>query len=136
MARRIVPLRPRQKEGPARSPKKRLTLADVTVVRRWEDKELGRISGPELAKLIEATKPDEERAPLVDRGSIWEELDCLAELCHVLSEADHNPRREMPLQKTLYWLGESLTRLGNRVVALEQGGNAAPNCYFLEKVTK
>jgi hypothetical protein len=90
-----------------------------------------RITGPELAKLIDATKPEENHPPLVSRGSIWEELDCLAELVQVLGAADQADL-EMSLDKPLYWVGESLKRLGNRVMALDQSGNSAPNWYAVE----
>jgi hypothetical protein len=112
-------------------PPKGLTLADVTVVRRVLDKELTRITGPELAKLIDGTKPENHRPPLVDRGAIWEELDCLAELVQVLGAADHDDV-DMPLDRSLYWVGESLKRIGQRVMALDQSGNSAPNWYAVE----
>jgi hypothetical protein len=100
-------------------------------VRRVLDKELTRISGPELAKLIEATKPEGLRSPLVDRGTIWEELDCLADLVQVLGAADQ-AECGLPLDKPLYWVGECLKRLGSRVMALEPFGNSAPNWYAVE----
>ena len=112
-------------------PPKGLTLADVTVTRRILDKEVTRITGPDLAKLIEATKSDDPRPGLVDRGSIWEELDCLADLVQLLGAADHADCG-VPLDKPLYWVGESLKRLGNRVMALDQAGNSAPNWYAVE----
>jgi hypothetical protein len=130
----VYPASPAPRKAPVcRSPtrSKGLTLADVTVVRRVLDKELTRISGPELAKLIEATKPEGLRPPLVDHGTIWEELDCLADLVQVLGAADQ-AECGVPLDKPLYWVGEALKKLGSRVMALEPSGNSAPNWYAVE----
>jgi hypothetical protein len=101
----------------------------VTVTRRILDKEVTRITGSELAQLIDATRPRNGYPPLVDRGTICEELDCLSELVQVLGGAKPG---EFPLDKSLYWVGESLKRLSNRIMALEQSGNAAPNWYAVE----
>jgi hypothetical protein len=135
--RKIVPSKTRPTKGaggPVAHPPKGLTLADVTVVRRVLNDELTRITGPELAKLIEATTPNANHPPLVDQGTIWEELDCLADLVQVLGAADHADCCAI-LDKPLYWVGESLKRIGQRVMALEQSGNSAPNWYSVE-VTK
>lgn len=134
MAKTSVPRKPRPTKGsggPIAYPPKGLTLADVTVVRRVLKDEITRISGSEIAKLIDATKPDDGRPPLVDRGTIWEELDCLADLVQVLGAADQADCG-VPLDKPLYWVGESLKRLGRRVMALDQSGNSAPNWYAVE----
>jgi len=137
MSTKILPRRRRSTKdarGPIAHPPKGLTLADVTVVRRVGDQELTRITGPALARLIDATAPGEDHPPLVDRGAIWEELDCLAELVQVLGTVDHADVGA-PLDRSLHWVGESLKRLGRRVMALDPSGNAAPNWYGVE-VTK
>jgi hypothetical protein len=74
MAKTSVPRKPRPPKGsglPVAHPPKGLTLADVTVVRRVLDKEMVRITGPELAKLIDATQPEGNgRPPLVAKPPI------------------------------------------------------------------
>ena len=132
--RKIVPRKTRSTKGSGGSvahPPKGLTLADVTVVRRVLNDELTRITGPELAQLIDATKPEDGFPPLVDRGMIWEELTCLAELVQMLGAADQ-AEVDLSLDKSLYWVGESLKRLGRRVMALDSSGNNAPNWYAVE----
>ena len=57
------------------------------MVRRVLNDELTRITGPQLAQVIDATKPDNGHPPLEDHGTIWEELDCLADLVQVLGAA-------------------------------------------------
>jgi hypothetical protein len=105
------------------------------VVRRVLDKEMVRITGPELAKLIDATQPEGDgRPPLVDRGSIWEELTCLADLVQIIGAADQADIG-LSVDKPLYWVGEALKKLANRVMALDPAGNNAPNWYAVE-VTK
>jgi hypothetical protein len=135
MAKTSLPRTPSSPKGsglPVAHPPKGLTLADVTVVRRVLDKEMVRISGPELAKLIDATQPEGDgRPPLVDRGSIWEELTCLADLVQVIGAADR-AGIDFSIDKPLYWVGETLKKLANRVMALQPSGNNAPNWYAVE----
>jgi len=136
MATKSVPRPKRPKKasgGPMAYPPKGLTLADVTAVTRHVLKdEMLRISGSEVAKLIYATAPDDHHPPLVSTASIYTELDCLAELVQVLGERSRES--ELPLDVPLYWVGESLKRLGRRVMALEPSGNNAANWYAV--VTK
>ena len=93
--------------------------------------ELTRISGPELAQLIDATKPEKHHPPLVSTAAIWEELDCLAELVDVISVADHADTG-YSLSTSLRWVAECLRRLGRRVGALDPSGNSGPNWYAVE----
>jgi hypothetical protein len=136
MAKTSVPRKPRPPRGsgfPVAHPPKGLTLADVTVVRRVLNQELNRITGPELAKLIDATKPEGQRPGLVDTGTIWEELDCLADIVQVLGAAQRaDVDAGVTLDKPLYWIGECLKKLGGRVMALDPSGNSGPNWYAVE----
>lgn len=136
MARKIVPLRPRPKKdasGPVTEPPKGRTLADITVLHRHLD-EVTRLTGGEVAQLIEATRPDGARPPFVSVNAICEELDGLSELVMVLGAADYADCG-LPLDHSLNWIGESLRRLSQRLLALQQQGSHAPTWYAVE-VTK
>jgi hypothetical protein len=109
-------------------PQKALTLADVTVTRRVGSEEVARLTGAELARLIDGTQLDSVRPPLVSADAVSEELEALAEILMALSTADDG----VPLDRPLTWIGESLRRLSRRLLALEPCENAKPDRYVIE----
>ena len=122
--------RPAPKVPTAKQMGKRLTLANVAVTRAALDRS-DRLTGTELAQLICATEPDRPGGPgYVDTRTIADELTSLAELVQVLGAANH-AELGLPLDRALYWLGESLHRASRRVTALELRGTSAPSAFRL-----
>lgn len=105
-----------------------LTLADVVAVTHTIGSRVTKVTGADLAKLIDATRhlhdPD-ETSDYINPSAIAIELDGVAE---VLTELNEDARIS-----ALSYLSEQLRRLSNRVAALApRGGNAAPNWYAVE----
>ena len=109
---------------------KRLTLADVTVVRRSLGEEVTRLTGPALALLIAAERPTPN--PLLETtGGMADELDSIAAIIQVLGAADYH-EAGLPLDRPLTWIGAYLRRLAVRVTAVRQTGTTTATSYDVE----
>jgi hypothetical protein len=132
MAKKILPLRPRQKEGVTATPKppKGLSLANITVRHTVGDCTTT-VRGPELAQLIEATRglyDPTERGDFTNATSIAIELRSLADVLLDLMDDDR--------PSALGYLSDQLRRLAHRVSALDpRSVNQQPDWYTVE-VTK
>jgi hypothetical protein len=138
MGKAIVPRKtriPKDTGGPVAKPPTGLTLAKVTAVTRHVLKdELTRISGPEIAQLIAANKPQGYRPPFVSAGR---DLGG-ARLSRGGRGRDERGRLcglGRPAVEVAVLDGECLRGLGRRVAALDPSGNSGPNWYAVE-VTK
>lgn len=131
MPAQTAPPKPLRTRAPrAKSRGKSLTLADVVVTRDGLDR-TDRLTGRALAQLIHATEPGRPEEPgYVDTRTIADELTSLAELVQVLGAANH-AELGVPLDRALYWVGESLHRASHRVTALELRGTSAPSAFRL-----
>jgi hypothetical protein len=131
MPAQTVPLKtPRKPASGTKTREKSLTLANVALTRAALDRS-DRLTGTELAQLICATAPDPSGGPgYVDTRTIADELTSLAELVQVLGAANH-AELGLPLDRALYWVGESLHRASHRVTALELRGTSAPTAFRL-----
>jgi hypothetical protein len=130
--RKIVPLRPAQKEAaPAR--RKPRTLADVRLTHTVGSRTTS-YSGDTIARLIEATQhlhdPQAKGDDLdvIDAYAIAVELQELADVLCCVSDNE-----QWPVERALPCLADQLRRISHRVGALgPRAGNNAPDWYRVE----
>jgi hypothetical protein len=130
MAKKIVSIQSRQKEGPAAAAKP-LTLADIRVTHTIGSRTITR-TGAILAQLIEATQhlhaPEDDDLDFLNPSAIAIELDGVADVLCCLSEAE-----AFALDRALPCVGEQLRRIARRVSALAPtSANQLPDWYKVE----
>ena len=111
------------------SPEKHLlTLADLVFIRAAGQKTT-RLSGVELARVIDALDDpaDPAAGPFVDPHTIGVELHGLADVVRALSETDLDPA------PALGFVAEALRKIAQRVFALA-GGDKQASAYQVEVV--
>ena len=129
---KIVPLRPRQKEGSTDTPKS-LTLADVTISHVFRENEVVTLSGAEIAAILEGTQhlhaPD-EKSDFVNAYAMYFEIVGIAETLDLIAEPEDGQ-----ITRPLHYLADQLKRIANRVCALAPGAHRAAASFRVE-VTK
>jgi hypothetical protein len=126
---KIVPLRPRQKEGRQVTPKP-LTLADVTISHVFRENTVVTLSGAEIAAILEGTQhlhAPEEKSDFVNAYALYFEIVGIAETLDLIAEPD-----DCQITRPLHYLADQLKRIANRVCTLGPGSHRDAASFRVE----